>query len=200
MTNGNFYSACIYDILKDRRRSMEEKLTLNHLIAKTARLYSKQFQYIVIDTHEATLFQGEIPSLSHLLQLPKRRVSRLTTSVVDKASVTQTTNRGILHTFVEFLQSKYDPIEMDDAFLSRMEKAGHRILPLGWRDFLDTPITEEELKTAVSKESCNKATGKKASDWNFLKLTGTISGMTCWPYSTGYSWMGGSWKNRNMTT
>jgi hypothetical protein len=65
----------------------------------------------------------------------------MTTSVIDKDCVTPTNNRGILHTFTEFFQRKYDPIQMDDALFSRMEKAGHRILPLGLRDFLDTPIT-----------------------------------------------------------
>jgi hypothetical protein len=54
-----------------------------------------------------------------------------------------------MHTFVEFLQSTYEPIQADDACVTRMEKAGHRTLPMGLRDFLDTPITEEELKAAV---------------------------------------------------
>jgi hypothetical protein len=41
-----------------------------------------------------------------------------------------------------------------------MEKAGLRILPLGCRDILDTPITEEELKAAISKGACNKDLGR----------------------------------------
>ena len=63
-----------------------------------------------LNGNKATLFQEEIPSLSHLLQLRKQFVLRMTTSVSDKEGVTHTTNRGILHTFVEFLQSKYDSI------------------------------------------------------------------------------------------
>jgi hypothetical protein len=31
---------------------------------------------------------------------------------------------------------------------------------LGWRGFLDTPITEEELRAAVSKGACNKPPGR----------------------------------------
>jgi hypothetical protein len=42
----------------------------------------------------------------------ERRVSRIITNVIDKDAVTQTTTRGILHTFVEFVHSKYDPIQM----------------------------------------------------------------------------------------
>ena len=79
----------------------------------------------------------------------KRRVPLMITSIIYKEGVTQTTTRGIMHTFVEFLQSKYEPIQVDDACVTGMEKAGHRTLPMGLRDFLDTPITEEETKAAV---------------------------------------------------
>jgi len=53
-----------------------------------------------------------------------------------------------------------------------MEKAGHRNLPLGSRDFLDTPITE--MKAAVSKGACNKAPRRDGIYLNFIfKLTET---------------------------
>ena len=47
-------------------------------------------------------------------------------------------------------------------------------LPMGWRDFLDTPVTEEGLKATVSKVACiTKLLEEMASAWNSLKLTGT---------------------------
>ena len=61
------------------------------------------------------------------------------TIITDKASVTQSTTGGILIIFVEFLQRKYEPTQVDDARVTRMEKAGRKTLPLGWRDFLYTP-------------------------------------------------------------
>lgn len=57
-------------------------------------------------------------------------MSRMITSATDKDFVTQTTNRGILHNFVEFLQSKYDPVQVDDACVTQMEEAGFRTLTL----------------------------------------------------------------------
>jgi len=60
----------------------------------------------------------------------KRRVAHMITSAVDKDGVTQTTNRSILHTFMEFLQSKYDPIQVDDACVTQIEEDGLRIFPL----------------------------------------------------------------------
>ena len=83
-------------------------------------------------------------------------MSQMITSIIDKDGVTQTTTRGILHTFVSFLQSKYELIQLDDSCVTQMENAGHRTLSTAWRDLLDTPITEE-LKVAVSKEACNSS-------------------------------------------
>jgi len=49
---------------------------------------------------------------------------------------------------------------VDGVWFARKEEVGCRLLPLGWRDCLDTPITEEEMKAAVSKGTCNKAPGR----------------------------------------
>jgi hypothetical protein len=108
-----FYYFCIYDIWKNRRYPREKPSKLNHLIAKIIRLHSKRVQSITIDTHEGILFQ---PSLSHFLHMRKRRVLRISTAFIDKEGVTQTTIRGILHTFMEFMQSKYKPTHVDDTW------------------------------------------------------------------------------------
>jgi hypothetical protein len=47
------------------------------------------------------------------------------------------------------LKSKYDTIKVDDACITRMEYAGISFLSTDWTTFIDAPITEEELKTAV---------------------------------------------------
>ena len=82
-------------------------------------------------------------------------MSRMITSSINNDVVTQTTTRGILRTFVVFLQKQYELIQVDDACVTQMEKAWHRTVSTGWRGFLDTPITAEELKVAVSKGACN---------------------------------------------
>ena len=51
-----------------------------------------------------------------------------------------------------------------------MEKAGQRTLLVGWRDFLDTLINEEELKAVVSKGACNKALGRDGICQEFFKV------------------------------
>jgi len=139
MKNENFYSFCIYEILKDRRRPMEEKPTLKHLKVKISQLHRKQFQSIFIDKHESTLFQGHNPSLSNLLQLRVRPFSWMITNVTEKDVITEATIREFCKTMLSSCV------------------AGHRNLRLEWRDFVGTPITEEGLKAAVSKVACNNA-------------------------------------------
>jgi len=114
--------------------------------------------------------------------------------------VKQTTSRRILPNFLEFLEGKYDSIQVGDVCVTRLEKGVHRTLPLGWRDFLDTPITEEGLKAAVSKELVTNLREEMASAWIFLKLTGRTSSMSCRPYSTRCTWMVGSWNNINTAS
>jgi len=54
--------------------------------------------------------------------------------------------------------------------VTRMEKTGHRTLPLGCRDILDTPLTEEELQAAVNKGACNKVPGREDICLSFFKV------------------------------
>jgi len=51
-----------------------------------------------------------------------------------------------------------------------MGKAAHRNLLLGWRDFLDTPITEVHMKAAVNKGARNKAPGRDIIYLGFYKF------------------------------
>jgi hypothetical protein len=52
------------------------------------------------------------------------------TGITDNDGVTRTTTTGILHTLVEFLRSKYNPILVDAVCVSLVEKAVYKTLPL----------------------------------------------------------------------
>jgi hypothetical protein len=90
----------IYDILQKNLHPKEKTPILNHLKAEIANIHSKRFQSLPSDTLAPTLFQGEQPSIFNLLNMRKRRVSRLITSVIDTKGVKQTSTRSTLHTFV----------------------------------------------------------------------------------------------------
>jgi ribosomal protein S24E len=94
MTSKNFYYVCIYDILKCRGHPREKTPTSNHLKPKIVRLYSKQVQSIVIDTHEATFFQGESPPLFHLLQMRKSSESWMITTIIEHDGISQMATGG----------------------------------------------------------------------------------------------------------
>jgi len=81
---------------------------------------------------------------------------------------------------------------VENACVTRIEKAGHRNLPLGWRDFLDTPITEEHMKAAVCKGACNKAPRRDGIYLGFFKINwnNIKDGMQMY-------WMVGSRNNKN---
>jgi len=149
---------------------MEKTPIFNYHKAKIRRLHNKRVPFITIDTHKATLFQGEMQSHFHLLQMRKRRVSRMNTSAIDNGLVVRTIARRILHIFLKLMQNKYDPIWVDDACVSRMEKAGHRTFRLEWRDFQDPPISEVKQMASMSKGSCMKAPGINGMCLEFFKV------------------------------
>jgi len=81
------------------------------------------------------------------------------TSVTEKDSIAHTT-RAFCKSNLRSCETNVILFSVDDVCFALMEDVGHRHLPLGCRDFLDTPITEGELKAALSKGPCNKAPGR----------------------------------------
>jgi hypothetical protein len=170
VSHENFCYECIYDIVQDSRHLREKTPILNHFKAKIARIHSKLIQSLPLDTQAATLFQGEQPSIFHLLNMRKWRVSRLITSVIDTDGVKQISTRVILRTFVVFLQSKYHTIQLDDRSVAEMAQAVHRTLAPEWRDYLDKAITAEELQAAVRNGACNQAPGRDSICLEFFEF------------------------------
>jgi hypothetical protein len=124
--NENSYYACIYDVLQDTIQHREKAARLNRLKAKIVRLHNKRLQAITIDTREPTMFQGESPSLFHLLQMRKRRESRMIANVLDENGSPHETIRGILRTFVDYLKHKYGPIQIEENCVDQTMNTGLR--------------------------------------------------------------------------
>jgi len=59
---------------------------------------------------------------------------------------------------------------VDDVCFTGMEKAVHRNLPLGWRDFQETPISVVHMKAAVKKITCNKPLGRDVMCLEIFKV------------------------------
>jgi len=71
----NFYYSCIYDILKEPTEPREKLARLHRLKAKIIKLHNKRLQTITIDARDPTIFQGENPSLFHLIDTETARGS-----------------------------------------------------------------------------------------------------------------------------
>ena len=71
------------------------------------------------------MYQGETPSLFHLIESRKRRDARTTTDIRDENGELQTTTRGLLRTFVGYMMRKYGPILVEVQCVDHMVTAGH---------------------------------------------------------------------------
>jgi len=105
------------------------------------------------------MYQGENPSLFHLIQGRKRREARMIIEIRDENGNLQTTTRGMLNAFVRHMKRKYGPIRVDDECVDLMVNAGHLRVTERWGDILDMPIAAEELQTVVHRGTGNKARG-----------------------------------------
>ena len=170
----NFYYSCIYDFLQEPTQPREMNARLHQLKAKIIRLHNKRMQTITIDARDPKMYQGENPSIFHLIQGRKRREARMIREIQDENGNMQTTTRGILNTFVRHMKWKYGPIHVEDAHVDQMVNAGNHQRTQTWSNILDMSITEEELHTAVHRGTGNKAPGNDGIGMEFFKKNWNI--------------------------
>ena len=96
----NFYYTYIYNILQELTQPREKSVRLHQLKAKIIRLHNKQMKTIATDARDPKMYQGENPSIFHLIQGQKRREVRMILEIQDESGNLQTTTRGILNTFM----------------------------------------------------------------------------------------------------
>ena len=136
----NFHYTCIYDNLQGPTQPREKSIRIHQLMPKIIRLHNK-LQAITVYARDPTIYQGENPSLFHLIQGRKRRDARMILEIRDENGNLQTTTRGILNTFVGHMKRKYGPIQVDDECVDQMVNAGHTRVAEAWGDIIDMPIT-----------------------------------------------------------
>jgi len=59
--------------------------------------------------------------------------------------------KSIMRAFTNFLQSKYEPLAVDEECVGYVTEAEQRALPTARRDLLEQPISREEVQIAVRK-------------------------------------------------
>jgi hypothetical protein len=119
--------------------------------AKIVKLHSVRMGGAKLDLDDRVAFIGERASICHIIKHKKRREQLTITRLLDQADRTQTTNRGIVGVFHEFLQSKYEPISVDTECVRQIVGAGHGRLTEVGSDTLDRPLDLKELRILLQK-------------------------------------------------
>ena len=87
----------------------------------------------------------------------QRRKQRDNQAVHEQDHERQTSARDIVGVFSEYIQRKYDPIQVDEECIRKMLQAGYGRLSDDCRETLEVPITTEELRAAVFKGESKKS-------------------------------------------
>jgi hypothetical protein len=105
-----------------------------------------------------------------------------------------------LRPFFVFLQGKYETIQVDDRSVAQMAQAVHKTLAPEWRDYLDTPITTEELQAAVRTRACVKAPGRDGMSGVLYGQLGEHKGGHAGRSQTECTWTVELWVHKSMVS
>jgi hypothetical protein len=133
---------------------------VNKFKAKIVQLHSARMEAAKLDVEDRVTYKDEKASIYHIIKQKSRRERRTVTRILDQRDSEQTTNRGIVAVFQEFLLSKFKPIGVDaECVRTMMESVQCRLSELE-RDALDRPLDLEELRRVLQKGGGNKAPGR----------------------------------------
>jgi hypothetical protein len=159
-TMESFYYATIRSILHDGLISTTNVNKLNELKAKLVKLRRVDMQKQLLDIADVDRFPGEQPSLYHLMRSRKRQEQRHVTTITDSHGSRHTTNKTILLTFTQFLETKYADIEVD---MREAVKKGRALKNKVAQEANDAPVetlTMDELEADVKSGKNRKAPGR----------------------------------------
>jgi hypothetical protein len=155
----NFYYQYIYDILQNPKKRRRRMADVNKFKAKIVQLHSSGMGAAKLDVEDRVTYKDEV-YIYHIIKQKSRREQRTVKRILDQTDSEQTTNRGIVAVFQEFLRSKFKPITVDAEYARRMMEAAQCRLSGVVRDALDRPLELEELRRVLQKGGGNKAPGR----------------------------------------
>jgi hypothetical protein len=138
----------------------KKAVILNKFKAKLIRLNNYNNKRILVDNHDRDVMEGEDPSIFHIIQMMKRKDTRMITSIQNQNGITRTTPEGTMKTFIAFIQDKYATIQTDGDSFEKLMSSTQPTASETANDTLDSPITIEELHRAIKKGKPKKAPGQ----------------------------------------
>jgi hypothetical protein len=109
----NVYYYCICDILQNPEKRRRMLADVNNFKAKIVQLHNARMEAAKLDVEDRVTYKDEKASIYHIIKQKSRREQRTVTRILDQTDSEQTTNRGIVAVFQEFLRSKFKPISVD---------------------------------------------------------------------------------------
>jgi predicted transglutaminase-like protease len=117
-----YYYQCIYDILPNPEKRRRRMADVNKFKAKIVQLHSASMEPAKLDVEDRVTYKDEA-SIYNIKKQKSRREQRTVTRILDQTNSEQTTNRGIVAVFQEFLRSKFKPISVDAECIRKMMEA-----------------------------------------------------------------------------
>jgi hypothetical protein len=165
----SFCNECLYDILRNANTNYANLPALNRIKATTVELHSQRLQTILLDNAEADTFEGEQPTLYHLIHMQKRRAARTIRRVRDGNGLIQTSPKGTALAFTTHRRTKYDNINVDDECARALAESIRVERPMISADILENPFDPKELHNAIQSGGRNRALGRDGLRLEFYK-------------------------------
>jgi len=153
----NHLYQCIYDILLSDIQEPAKLTSLQRYKAKIVRLRARRME-VMMDNNAQDKMENEEPSF-HILKTVKRRETRAICQILDMQGNNVFGHLNVLNNFLAHLRRKYQPIEIDQTCVSRLEEVIPLTCPTKYADLLEQPIITKELLSALRSAAKHKTAG-----------------------------------------
>jgi len=114
---------------------------------------------VMLDNNAQDKMEDEEPSLFHILKMVKRHETTVIRQVLDMQGNDVSGHPNVRNTFTTHLRQKYEPIEIDQTCVTKLQGVIPLTCPTKYADLLEQPITIEELSAALRSGAKHKTPG-----------------------------------------
>ena len=164
-----YYYTVIYDIVREPVKHSDKMMKLKSLKAKIVRLNIMYRHRVMLNTAEHDRIDGETPTLHHLLKNRKRQENRMINKIGDDNGVTQENSLAILKAFSTHFLNAFQTIDVEEGCTNSMLQCNIRPIPPEINSTLIEPITEDEIRKAISQGKPHKAPGADGKGLEFYR-------------------------------
>jgi hypothetical protein len=155
----NHLYECLNDIICSEAPEGDKRALLQRYKAKIVGFHATRRKKIFLDMHDYDVIDGEEPSLFHVLKTLRRRSTRNISQVKDIHGHICTEPQDITNTFLSHLRRKYEPIHVDSNSITILTNMVSPVNSSNYAEPLESPITSDEVLTALHAGSKHKSAG-----------------------------------------